>query len=143
MIRKRIEDDNDEIFHIWNEASRLAHTFFENTYIEKLSKDLSEVYIPTANTWVYVDDDSVVGFISMLGNEIGGLFVLPFYHSKGIGTKLVNCVQELYGDLEVEVFEKNHIGRAFYEKYGFKKLKRYLHSESGNYMLRLFYTNLS
>jgi len=67
----------------------------------------------------------------------GGLFVMPNKHSKGIGTQLVNFVRELHNELEVEVFEKNVIGGAFYAKYGFTKIKQYSHTESNSGIFRL------
>ncbi len=139
MIRKRAEKDNDEIMNVWYEASSLAHSFLEDDFVEKAKKDLRDIYIPNTETWVYEENNTVIGFISMAGNEIGGLFVLPNNHLKGIGTQLVNFVHELYGELEVEVFEKNTIGRAFYVKYGFVQMKRYFHKESNNDVLRLHY----
>ncbi len=137
MIRKLEEKDNDEIMNVWSQASSLAHPFLETDFVEKARKDLREIYIPNTETWVYEDNSSVLGFISMLGSEIGGLFVLPDNHCKGIGTQLVDFVRELRGALEVEVFEKNTIGRAFYEKYGFVQVRRYFHSESNNVVIRL------
>ena len=139
MIRKRKEKDNDEIMNVWNKASSLAHPFLETSFVDKVKKDMREIYIPNTETWVYEQNNLVIGFISMLGNEIGGLFVIPEYHSKGIGTQLVNYVIELHNELEVEVFEKNAIGRAFYDKYGFTKIKQYTHTESNSEMLRLNY----
>lgn len=139
MIRKREEKDNDEIMNVWYEASNFGHPFLDADFVEKVKTDMRNIYIPTTITFVYEENNAVIGFISMIGNEIGGLFVLPGNHSKGIGTQLVNSVRELHGELEVEVFEKNTIGRAFYEKYGFKEIKRYYHAESKNNMLRMFY----
>lgn len=137
MIRKRQEKDTDEIMNIWIEASSLAHPFLKTSFVEKVKKDMRKIYIPNTETWVYEHNNSVIGFISMLGNEIGGLFVIPDFHSKGIGTQLVNFVQEIHNELEVEVFEKNVIGRAFYDKYGFIQIKQYSHTESNCEMLRL------
>lgn len=73
----------------------------------------------------------------MIGNEIGGLFVLPFYQSHGIGTKLVNFALDIHQKLEVEVFEMNKIGRSFYKKYGFLFESNYFHTDSGQQVLRL------
>ena len=98
---------------------------------------MRKFYIPNSETWVYENDLGIVGFISMIGNEIGGLFVLPQNHSSGIGTKLVNYVCEFHEELEVEVFEKNEIGRAFYNTYGFSLIKEFTHQESGEKVLRL------
>lgn len=139
MIRKREEKDNDEIMNVWYQASNLAHPFLEADFVERAKKDLKDIYIPNTETWVYEHNNAVIGFISLSGNEIGGLFVLPNYHLKGIGTQLVNFINELYDELEVEVFEKNAIGRAFYKKYGFVQIKRYYHTESNNVVLRLRY----
>ena len=98
---------------------------------------MRNVYIPNSETWVYEIDGEVVGFISMLGNEIVGLFVSQENHSKGIGTKLVNYVGEFTDKLEVEVFKKNKIGRSFYDKYGFIQYKEFNHDESGEIVIRL------
>ena len=137
MIRKHIEQDLEQIINIWHQSSTLAHPFLSSSFVEKVKTDMTNIYIPNSETWVYEIDNTIVGFISMLDNEIGGLFVLPNNHSKGIGTKLVDFIKKEYLDLEVEVFEKNVIGRAFYDKYGFKKNKKFTHKESGHEVLRL------
>jgi putative acetyltransferase len=139
MIRKREKKHNNGIINVWYEASSLAHPFLEADFVEKAKKDLRDIYIPNTETWVYEDNNAVIGFISMLGNEIGGLFVLPNNHFKGIGTQLVNFIRESHSELDVEVFEKNAIGRAFYEKYGFVQINKYYHAESKNEVLRLRY----
>ena len=72
MIRKQQEKDIDEIINICYKASGLAHPFLKTDFVEQVKKDLRDVYLPNAATWVYEDNHSVVGFISMLGNEIGG-----------------------------------------------------------------------
>lgn len=137
MIRKHQEQDLKTIINIWEKSSALAHPFLSSAFVEKVKSDMTNLYIPNSETWVYEIENSIVGFISMVENEIGGLFVLPSNHSKGIGTKLVDFIRNEHSNLEVEVFEKNHIGRAFYNKYGFEKIKQYYHEESGNNVLRL------
>ena len=137
MIRKHKEQDLKHIINVWYQSSKLAHPFLSSNFVEKVKSDMTNIYIPNSETWVYEIDNSIVGFISMLDNEIGGLFVLPNNHSKGIGTKLVDFIKKMHSDLEVEVFEKNSIGRAFYDKYGFEKIKKFYHKESGNEVLRL------
>ena len=137
MIRKHTEKDIDQIINIWYDASTLAHPFLKSTFVEKVKKDMREIYIPNSETWIFEEHNTAIGFISMLGNEIGGLFVLPNHHSKGIGTQLVNFANTIHNELEVEVFEKNRIGRSFYDKYGFTQIKKYTHTESDCEMLRL------
>ncbi len=137
MIRKHVENDLEQIMNIWYESSTLAHPFLNSAFVEKVKTDMRKIYIPNSETWVYENDQGIVGFISMIDEEIGGLFVRPQNHFSGIGTKLVNYVSEFHEKLEVEVFEKNEIGRAFYNRYGFKLIKEFTHEESSEKVLRL------
>ena len=137
MIRKHINNDLEQIINVWYQSSKLAHPFLSSNFVEKVKSDMTNIYIPDSETWVYEVDNLIVGFISMIDNEIGGLFVLPNNQSNGIGTKLVDFIKKEHTELEVEVFEKNNIGRAFYDKYGFEIIKKYSHQESGNEVLRL------
>lgn len=139
MIRKREEKDTEHIIRIWQEASKIAHAFLADDFVEKAKKDLRDVYLPLTDTWVYEDDHGVIGFISMLGQEIGGLFVWPHDQKKGIGTQLVNFVKAFHSEMQVDVFEENALGRAFYDKYGFVMKERYFHAASGSFVLRLHY----
>ena len=45
--------------------------------------------------------------------------------------------RELRGELEVEVFVANTIGRAFYAKYGFEAFEEKVHCQTGLNVLRL------
>ncbi|NNE99385.1 MAG: GNAT family N-acetyltransferase [Pyrinomonadaceae bacterium] len=137
MIRKYKETDLETVVDIWYKSSTLAHPFLKPDFVEKVKKDMHDIYIPNSETWVYEEAGKVVGFIGMIENEIGGLFVLPDQHSKGIGTKLVDLISEIHDELEVEVFKKNKIGRAFYDKYGFKLIKEYFDEASRHSVLRL------
>ena len=137
MIRKYKTSDLESVYNLWLKTSTIAHPFLENDFVEKVKKDMCEIYIPKAKTWVYEENDELVGFISMLGNEVAGIFVNPNQQTKGIGTQLVDFVGQLHNELEVEVFEKNKIGRPFYEKYGFIFIKKYFDKASNQEILRL------
>lgn len=137
MIRKHIPEDAPAILDIWYQASTLAHPFLDDAFVEFVKIAMRDVYIPDSETWVYEENNKILGFISMMDNEIGGLFVLPYNQGKGIGTQLVNFIKPFHNSLEVEVFDKNSIGRAFYDKYGFKQIHNYFHSESNQEVLRL------
>lgn len=140
MIRKHVSSDVDAIVKIWYDASTLAHPFLDSVFVEKVKKDMREIYIPNSETWVFVKNKIVVGFIGMMNNEIGGLFVSPKNQSEGIGTQLVNFIARKFDKLEVEVFEKNRIGRAFYDKYGFSLMQKNVHEETGEVVLKLKYS---
>lgn len=142
MIRKYKEADLELLINIWYQSSTNAHPFLEDEFVEKVKKDMQEIYLPNSETWVFEEDNTIIGFISMIGNEIGGLFVSPNHFSKGTGTKLVNFISEIHDIIEVEVFKKNSIGCAFYKKYGFRLIKEYIHEETNNVLLRLRYSKI-
>ena len=75
-------------------------------------------------------DGRVIGFISLLENEVGGLFVHSSHHRQGIGCSLIDKARELKGDLYVEVFKDNKIGRAFYRKCGFVPIGEKVHEQT-------------
>ncbi len=137
MIRKYEDKDEPRLIDIWYNSSSLAQPFLDDAFVEKVKKDMKDVYLPNAETWVFEENNVVIGFISMIGNEIGGLFVSPDQHSKGVGTTLVDFIGEYHRELEVEVFKENIIGRGFYDKYGFKMMKEYFHEESKQVVLRM------
>ncbi len=137
MIRKYREIDTEQILDIWFRASTLAHPFLEADFMEKEKVNVREIYIPNTETWVYAEGGFLIGFISMIGNEVGALFVRPEFQGLGIGTGLMDHVAPLHDELEVEVFDKNAIGRAFYDKYGFELLEKHIHEETGHDLLRM------
>ena len=122
---------------MWAQASTLAHPFLSEEFLELERHNIPNVYLPKAETWVWVADGRVVGFISLLGNEVGAIFVDPAFHRSGIGRTLMDRAQALRGDLEVEVFESNLVGRAFYARLGFETMHHKVHDQTGFQVMRL------
>jgi len=137
MIRPFKNTDSEAILTIWYDAQSLAHPFLSKEFVDKVKVMMKDIFIPNSKTWVYEKEGEVIGFVSMMNNEIGGLFVNPNKQSKGIGAALVNYIKTMHDTIEVEVFEKNIIGNSFYNKYGFKRMKSYLHEETNEIVLRL------
>ena len=139
MIRKYKQSDIDEILEVWYQASRMAHPFLDADFMGMEKRNIRDVYIPNTSTWVFEKEKLVLGFISMMGNEVGAIFVRPDYHGMGIGRRLMDFVSDFHDEMEVEVFERNNVGRAFYDKYGFEMLEELVHKETKNKLLRLRY----
>ena len=95
------------------------------------------LYLPNAETWVIEHTSVPIGFIALIGTEIGGLFLDPAYHGQGYGRRMVDHARGLKGPLRVHVFERNTIGRRFYGQAGFSETERYLHEASGEMTLRM------
>jgi len=137
MIRKYKEEEIPTLLEIWESAALLAHPFLETEFHEMVKNAMRDMYLPNSDTWVYEEAGIIIGFVSMAKNEIGGLFVNPKNHSKGVGTALVNHMNNFHDSLEVEVFKENNIGKPFYIKYGFKIIKEYLMKETNQKVLRM------
>jgi len=80
---------------------------------------MREIYLPNAETRVLENDGAPVGFIAMIGTEIGGLFLAPSSQGKGWGRQMLDHIVASKGPLTVEVFKDNKIDLPFYERYDF------------------------
>lgn len=132
MIREYRESDLSELLDAWYAASLVAHPFLDEVFLASERRNIPELYLPNAETWVYENTGQVVGFIAMIGNEVGAIFVQPRLHGQGIGRALMDHARERRDGLEVQVFTKNKIGRRFYSLYGFKEVSESLHEVSGH-----------
>ncbi|WP_299146634.1 GNAT family N-acetyltransferase [uncultured Tateyamaria sp.] len=131
MIREYTENDTDALITIWEKANALAHPFLAAEFVAFVKDAMRSTYLPNAETWVLEVDGQPIGFIAMIGNEIGGLFLDPECHGRGQGRAMVDHIMNLKGPLQVEVFKDNKVGRPFYERYGFEYVEEYLHEQSG------------
>lgn len=138
-IRQYEQTDLEAVLDSWDAATRLVHEFMTDDFIAQERCNIAEIYLPNTDTWVADLDGSVIGFIALMGNEVGALFLKPDFHNKGIGRELMNKARELHGNLIVEVFRENTIGRNFYNKYGFEYLSESIHEKTGQKVLRLQY----
>ncbi|WP_320818826.1 GNAT family N-acetyltransferase [Thalassolituus sp.] len=136
-IRQYQTSDLAAVLDSWEVATRLAHTFMTDEFIAQERKNVADIYIPNTDTWVAEIDGVVEGFIALIGNEVGAIFLQPNWHGRGVGKALMDKAQALHGDLEVEVFKENSIGRAFYQRYGFEFIEQKLHKPTGQQVLRL------
>lgn len=140
QIRQYKDSDLDAVLSSWETATRIAHPFMTDEFIAQERINVAEVYIPNTDTWVIDIDGNIEGFIALMGNEVGAIFLQPKHHGKGAGKALMDKAQALHGDLEVEVFKENSIGRKFYSQYGFVQHEEKLHKPTGQQVLRLKYT---
>ena len=139
-IRQYKVSDLEGVLNSWEVATRLAHPFMTDEFIAQERINVAEIYMPNTDTWVAELEGEVKGFIALMGNEVGAIFLQPNCHGQGIGKALMDKAQEIHGNLEVEVFKVNNIGRNFYSKYGFEQLEEKLHEPTRQQVLRLKFT---
>lgn len=84
--------------------------------------------------FVATDRDAVVGYVNASRGEgnrgtIGTFYVDPARWNEGIGTRLFEHALDALRErgvtrIRIEVFERNAVGRAVYESWGFAVVKR-------------------
>ena len=79
----------------------------------------------------------MVGFLALIGNEVGGLFVDSKYHGGGIGRALMDLARRTRDFLELDVFEDNKVEREFYKNYVFRHVGQHVDVETGFIQVRL------
>jgi ribosomal protein S18 acetylase RimI-like enzyme len=118
IIRRADPGDFEAMARIWLAASRVGHPFLGEAVLKAQLNTVRDVYFPQADNCV-AEETAVIGFIGMLGSHIGGLFVDPKDHHRGIGRRLVEHAADRLGSLSVEVYEQNDTAVAFYRSCGF------------------------
>ena len=144
MIRRYKPADMEGLLTTWWHATQQAHPFMTQDFLERERTNIRDIYIPNTETWVCLQENEVVGFASIIHHdggikEVGALFVEPACHGQGLGYDLMRQVTSLYAKLVLDVFEKNTLGRRFYDRFGFHEVKRHLHPETNEMLCRLVY----
>jgi putative acetyltransferase len=137
MIRPYVDDDLDALLDVWHRASLIAHSFLSEEFFETERREIADHWLPMAETMVYESGGRVVGFLALIGTEVGAVFVDPDYQGRGIGRSLMDRARDSRPVLELNVFEANGIGRRFYAAYGFELSDRHVNEATGQPELRL------
>jgi putative acetyltransferase len=137
MIRPYASGDLDEVLDVWYRASLIAHSFLTEDFFESERLLIAEHWLPMADVFVYETAGSVIGFLALVGNEVGAIFVLPAHQGRGVGRSLMDQARRSRPFLELDVFEANALGRRFYDAYGFRLVERTLDEATGQPTLRL------
>lgn len=137
MIRPALPSDTEDLLDVWQRASEIAHHFLDEEFFPQERREIEERWLPIAETIVYETEGRVVGFLSLIGNEVGAIFVDPDRQGQGVGRSLMDWARDARPWLELNVFEANTTGRRFYEAYGFAYVSRHINEATGQPELRL------
>lgn len=125
------ERDLTALSEIWFSASLLAHPFLGEETLRGQRVLVETVYLPKAETLVAEFDGAPAGFISLLDDFIGGLFVAPNAQGKGLGRGLIAKALAPRESLDVEVYTQNRQAFGFYQALGFREIGRRSHDDQG------------
>lgn len=127
----RDDQDRDRLADIWLAASRVGNPFFVEKELLDQQAEVRNVYLRQAENWVVEDGGRQMGFIGLIDNFIGGLFVDPSAHGGGFGKALVLHAAALKGALDVEIYAANVRAIGFYRRLGFIEVSRGSQDEGG------------
>lgn len=136
-IRPYENKDEEQLLDVWYRASLIAHTFLDDEFFSSERREIRERWLPIAETVVYEEEGLLIGFLSLIGNEVGAIFVDPECQGRGVGRSLMDWARQSRRVLELNVFEANSSGRSFYAAYGFEETGRSIHDVTGQPELRL------
>ena len=118
-LRPYAGQDRDPCLAIWRAASEAGHPFLTRAELDADQVLVRDVYLSKAAITVACDGEEPVGFIALIDDFIGGLFVQPARHRQGVGRLLIAAVLRQAGPLSVEVYAENVKALRFYETRGF------------------------
>ncbi|WP_330616434.1 N-acetyltransferase, partial [Terrisporobacter sp.] len=127
------KEDINRIMEIWFESTIKAHSFiYEKYWLENYIK-VRDMYVPMSETFVYEEDNNIMGFISIIEkNFIGALFVDNNFFGKGIGSRLIDFALEKYKSLNLAVYKDNKNAVEFYKYKNFKMVCEQINEETGS-----------
>ncbi len=118
-IRLGTKDDWAILADIWLRVSLKAHDFVDASYWMSRRDELEVKYLPLSQTYVCIDDEEIIGFISMVDDYLAALFIDEAYQGKGYGAALVEYVKRNRRSIMLKVFMNNKSAYQFYLKQGF------------------------
>jgi ribosomal protein S18 acetylase RimI-like enzyme len=121
-LMQALDSDADEIAELYLASRADALPSLRRVHTDgEVRAWIKEVALKRAETWVARRDSAIVGFITVVGEEIQQLYVLPGNYRRGIGTTLLNLAKARRPNrLYLYTFQRNTSARAFYETQGFR-----------------------
>ena len=120
MIRNFKESDIHDIETVYEKSNNALALKVSPVFFKKDKKNFTSSTIRNCKTSVYEHEGKVVGIISSSEDCIEGLFVLPDFWNRGIGTELLNYATAGKDEVFLQVYADNKRAINFYRKNGFE-----------------------
>lgn len=86
LLRASRHDDIEGMYQVWHASVLATHDFPAESDFAEICVLVRRDYLPNHDFTVAVDeDDRVIGFLKVDGNEIESLFVAPAFRGQGLG----------------------------------------------------------
>lgn len=133
MIKKmnKTAHEVENIMKLWLHSTIKGHPFISKDYWNDNYDVVKENYIPKSDVYVYLENETILGFISVINNKfIGALFVDVNTQGKGIGKKLIQHAVDIYDELTLAVYKDNLQAVNFYKHVGFNIINEQKNEET-------------
>lgn len=129
MIRKAIQKDLDVIMDIWLMTNINTHSFIPRDYWIDHYNMVKDA-ISGADVKVYEDEESVKGFVGLMGGYIAGIFVQKEFQLRGIGKMLLDECKNTHTHLTLDVYVENKRAVQFYKNNSFVIIEEKVNTET-------------
>ena len=124
-IHQVSKSDYPELIKVWEESVRVTHHFLKQKDIAYFKSLILETYFDAVQLrCTKTENNKITGFIGCVDKGIEMLFLAPQYRGQGIGKVLVEFAIAQFDIDKVDVNQDNRQALGFYNKIGFKVVKR-------------------
>lgn len=122
VIRPARSDDAQAVGDVWLASFKATYSFPPAHPDDDVRRWIREEIVPREETFVAVEPDgSIVGFMSLRGDDLDHLYIRPDRFGRGIGSHFIELAKRLRpGGLWLYTFQVNERARAFYEHRDFR-----------------------
>lgn len=114
------KSQNYEVMDLWLRTTTHENPFVEPNFWETHYDLFKKKYINKNDTFICTEEGKIIGFACVTpDNKLAGLFVAPECQNRGVGTEIVEFLQEEYSLLHIEVYAKNRKALSFAAQMGF------------------------
>lgn len=127
VISRYRETDLGALAGVFREVYLQTYPHFDQKFHEpkRFQEILRENTLRDSQVWIAENDREIVGFLALKKNFIDQLYILEKFQNRGLGSFWVKRAQTVYPDfLELYTFACNKKAIAFYQKHGFKIIRR-------------------
>ncbi len=122
----------DRLLEVWEASVRATHLFLSPAEIEAIKAYVPHALREVPHLVVAEEEPGFpIGFMGVAGRRLEMLFLSPEERGKGLGRKLLQYGMDHYRVGELAVNEQNPQARGFYERMGFRVVKRTETDEQG------------
>ena len=141
-IRRGNRGDLEQIMNLWLTGNRQGNDFVNEDYWELHYNQVRDLLLQAR---VYVaegENRQIIGFVTLLGKHIAGLFVAALYRGQGIGKLLLQRCKLDRSVLTLQVYAKNEGAFRFYQREGFLITQAQLDTEVGAMAYSMAWTSV-